>query len=249
VLITGAASDIGRSTALRLAGLGHRVVASGPDEEALNALQEDARGRGLDRRLDTMPLDVADSVSVTRAARAFCWRLGAPDVLVNNAEVSVAGPLELVDDRDLREQFETNVFGLMAVTRAFVPAMRERGSGRILNVSSRSGRAAAPLRGPDHASTRAVEALSHALRVELARYGVKVVVVHPDAAPERVARVIERAIGAHRPPARYMSASNRLLLGTWAELPTRLADAVERGLGCRWGCRARPEAIPPPGAG
>src|SRR5688500_17672677 len=95
------------------------------------------------------------------------------------AGVCIRGPLESFCDADLKHQFAVNVFGLMSVTRAFVPAMRRRGSGRIINISSIVGRISAPFQGPYAASKHAVEALSDALRAELTPFGVKVVVVQP----------------------------------------------------------------------
>ena len=101
------------------------------------------------------------------------------DVLVNNAGYGHVAPLETVSDADLRAQFDTNVFGLMAVTRAFLPRMRERRAGRIVNVSSIGGRVTFPMMGAYHASKYAVEALSDALRNELAPFGVRVSLVEP----------------------------------------------------------------------
>src|SRR5262249_61673087 len=101
------------------------------------------------------------------------------DVLVNNAGFAAVCPLSEMSDADLRAQFETNVFGLMAVTRAFLPKMRARGSGRIVNVSSSGGRGTFPLMGAYHAPKYAVEALSHALRPELRALGMQGSVIRP----------------------------------------------------------------------
>ena len=90
-----------------------------------------------------------------------------------------SGPLEMLSDADVRAQFDTNVFGLLAVTRAFLPAMRDRRSGRIVNVSSVGGRMTFPLGGAYHATKYAVEAMSDALRMELRGFGVKVSVIEP----------------------------------------------------------------------
>ena len=91
----------------------------------------------------------------------------------------MAGPLAELSDEDLRKQFDTNVFGLMAVTRAFLPLMLERGAGRVVNVSSIGGRVTFPMMAAYHASKYALEALSDGLRNELAPFGVKVVLVEP----------------------------------------------------------------------
>ena len=101
------------------------------------------------------------------------------DVLINNAAIAQGGPISEIDDADLQAQFETNVFGLMRVTRAFLPAMCARGRGRIINVSSTAGRVTVPLSGAYCASKYAVESLSDALRLELAPFGIEVVLVEP----------------------------------------------------------------------
>jgi NAD(P)-dependent dehydrogenase (short-subunit alcohol dehydrogenase family) len=124
---------------------------------------------------------VTDETSVHAAADGvFRLTNGAgPSALVNNAGYSTCGPLEDVSDANLKQQFAVNVFGLMSVTRAFVPAMRKRGSGRVVNISSIVGRVSAPFQGPYAASKHAVEALSDALRAEMAPFGVRVVVIQP----------------------------------------------------------------------
>lgn len=181
VLITGATSGIGRAAALRLAARGHLVLATGRNDQRLAELAAEAHAAGLGERLSTWPLDVTSEDSIAAARTEFeRWSgTSAPDALVNNAGYSAPGPLELVDDAQLREQFDTNVFGLMTVTRAFAAQMRQRGSGRIVNVSSIMGRMTLPLHGPYNASKYAVEALTDALRMELAPFGVKVVAIEP----------------------------------------------------------------------
>src|SRR5262245_58643540 len=117
VLITGATAGIGRHLALDLAARGHRVIATGRNVEALAALETAAGGHNL----RNLPLDVTDAASVAAAHAAVLAETGGHgvDVLVNNAGYGQAGPLVELDDATLRRQFDTNVFGLMAVTRAF----------------------------------------------------------------------------------------------------------------------------------
>ncbi|MFO0746870.1 MAG: SDR family NAD(P)-dependent oxidoreductase [Myxococcota bacterium] len=181
VLITGATAGIGRHAALHLARRGHRVFASGRRPEALAKLAADAAREGV--KLETVVLDVTDAGSIAAAARVVEAATGGagPDVLVNNAGYGQMGPLELVSDADLRKQFETNVFGLHATTLAFLPGMRRKGGGRIINVSSVGGRFTFPLGGAYHATKYAVEAMSDALRIEVAPFGIDVVVVEPGA--------------------------------------------------------------------
>ena len=179
ILITGATTGIGRHTALHLARAGHAVIATGRNQKLLDALVTDARDAGI--ALHTAQLDVTDGESIAAAVRA-AERITAGrgiDVLVNNAGYGQAGPVEEVTDAELRKQFDTNVFGLMAVTRAFLPSMRARGKGRILNVSSVGGRIAFPFLGVYTASKFALEALSDALRAELGPFGIDVVLIEP----------------------------------------------------------------------
>ncbi len=173
ILITGATSGIGRDAAIHLHEKGHQVIATGRNEEALAELN--------DAGLIARRLDVTDPDSIAAVAR-FVDELTEGrglDALVNNAGYGLFGPLEVLSDGDVRAQFETNVFGLLAVTRAFVPKMRDRGAGRIVNISSVGGRITFPLGGAYHATKYAVEAMSDALRVELKQFGIDVVLIEP----------------------------------------------------------------------
>lgn len=177
ILVTGATAGIGRAAALSFAREGHHVIATGRNESALASLREEARGA----RLDVVRLDVTSDASVADAVREVA-RLtdgAGVDVLINNAGYGLPGPTLDVGDDALRAQFETNVFGVMRVTRAFVRPMMSRGFGRVINVSSIGGRITFPMFGVYHASKYAVEALSDALRMELRPFGVEVVLIEP----------------------------------------------------------------------
>ena len=178
ILITGATSGIGRDAALRLAGAGHLVLAGGRRRDALAGLAADSGGR-----VEPLVLDVTEPASVEAARELVERRTGGRglDVLVNNAGYALPGPLEALAEADMRELFDTNLFGLLAVTRAFLPAMRERGQGRVVNVGSIMGRVAMPLLGAYNASKHAVAAVTDTLRMELAPFGVSVVLVEPGA--------------------------------------------------------------------
>lgn len=165
IIVTGAGSGVGRATSALLATRGHEVVATARDISSLHGLEVAARLR----------LDVTDSASVDRLKD----ELGAVDALVNNAAISVDGPVEHVAMEQVREMFETNVFGPVRLIQAFVPAMRERRSGVVVNVSSVAGRVAQPLDGYYSATKHALEAISEALYVELAHFGVRVVIIEP----------------------------------------------------------------------
>jgi NAD(P)-dependent dehydrogenase (short-subunit alcohol dehydrogenase family) len=178
VLITGATAGIGRTTALELARLGYHVIATGRRAAELDKLRAEAPAGS---RLDTAVLDVTSAESIAAAVATVDRLTGGHglDVLVNNAGFGLIGPLTEISDAELRRQYDTNVFGLMAVTRAFVPAMRDRGKGRIINVSSMGGKMTFPFMGAYNSTKYAIESMSDALRYELAPLGVDVVLVEP----------------------------------------------------------------------
>ena len=169
VLVTGCSSGIGRATAERLAAAGWTVYASARRLEAVEGL---AGCRPLQ-------LDVTDDESMRAAVERIEREEGAVGVLVNNAGYSQSGAVEGVPLDEARRQFETNVFGLMRLTQLVLPGMREQRWGRIVNVSSMGGELTFPGGGWYHASKHAVEALSDALRFELAGFGIDVVVIQP----------------------------------------------------------------------
>jgi NAD(P)-dependent dehydrogenase (short-subunit alcohol dehydrogenase family) len=162
-LVTGASSGIGQACATQLVDLGFHVLAGVRN-------LEDAP-----ERTEPLELDVTSEDDVAAAAE----RVGAElHVLVNNAGTAVSGPVELVPVDDWRRQMEINLIGQVAVTRALLPALL-RARGHIVNMSSIGGQVANPLFGPYSASKFALEAMSDALRREVSRHGVRVVVVEP----------------------------------------------------------------------
>jgi len=175
VVVTGASKGIGRACARRLARLGFRVYAGvRSDVDA-----EQIRGEG-DGRILPIRLDVTDPSAVAAAAERIDAECGAAGLagLVNNAGIAVAGPLEILPIDEFRRQLEVNVVGQLAVTQAFLPALR-RARGRIVNMGSISGRSALPFTGAYAASKHALEAMTDALRVELRPWGIEVVIVEP----------------------------------------------------------------------
>lgn len=167
VLITGCSSGIGQAAALALHEAGRTVVATARNPATLSSLAS--------RGLRTLALDVTDESSMRAAVDAA----GPIDVLVNNAGYGLYGTVEQLPMAEIRRQFETNFFGLVRLTQLVLPGMRAAGSGRILNVSSMGGRATLPGGAFYHASKYAVEALSDALRMEVARFGIDVVLIEP----------------------------------------------------------------------
>ena len=238
VLVTGATAGIGRYLALDLAKRGHRVVATGRSVKALEELSREAQAKGTP--LSTVRLDVTSEESIASAASAVRALTGGRgvDVLVNNAGYGQGGPVLELPDATLREQFDTNVFGLMAVTRAFVPEMRARGAGWIVNVSSVGGRITFPFFGAYHASKYALEALSDAMRAELHPFGVRVVVVEPGPITsefsERAFGSIQQGEAAAQYPTTYGRAGGiRSLTDRFSFSPEHVARAVRRAMGVR----------------
>lgn len=198
ILITGATTGIGRHAALHLARQGHKVFATGRNEAALATLREEAAGTSL----ETLRLDVTDAASIAAARATVMTRTDGRglDALVNNAGYGEASPVELTTDEDMRAMYETNVFGLMAVTRAFLPQMRERGQGRIINVSSMGGRVTFPFFGVYNSTKYAVESLSDALRQELKAFGVQVVLIEPGVIQTEFANTATKHLARHSDP-------------------------------------------------
>ncbi len=262
VLITGCSTGIGRDLAQRLTGAGYNVAATARKVESLNDVPAAMK----------LALDVTQPESILRAVQCTLERFGRIDVLVNNAGYAVVGAIEEVPDAQAREMFEVNLFGVMRMIRAVVPHMRRQGAGRIINISSIAGRRSTPVNGVYSASKFGVEALSDALRFELAPFGIQVVLIEPGSikthfdatadahghsivsnpaspyralyqvsdqfadsmrknapGPEVVSRVIQQAIQASKPKARYLVAipfSGRVVLrlgeSVWAMVLGRL---------------------------
>ncbi|MBW2422509.1 MAG: SDR family oxidoreductase [Deltaproteobacteria bacterium] len=175
VLITGTSSGIGWATALHLDGLGFEVFAGVRRDEDAERLASAAS-----ERLVTLHLDVTDAASIEAARACVAERLGTLGLggVVNNAGYTSTSPMEFVDVDELRRQFEVNLFGVAAVTKAFLPHMTRPG-GRIVNVSSGAGRIVTPLLGPYCASKYALVAISDAMRVELRGAGLGVSIIEP----------------------------------------------------------------------
>jgi NADP-dependent 3-hydroxy acid dehydrogenase YdfG len=171
VLITGCSSGIGHQTASRLAAKGWTVYATARQPERIADL--------ADRGCMTLALDVADEASMRDAVAAVESEHGAVGALVNNAGYSQSGALETLPMERIRAQFETNVFGLVRMCQLVLPAMRRKGHGTIVNISSMGGKLTFPGGGAYHATKHAVEALSDALRWEVRGFGVRVVVIEP----------------------------------------------------------------------
>jgi NAD(P)-dependent dehydrogenase (short-subunit alcohol dehydrogenase family) len=171
VLITGCSTGIGRATAEHLATRGWNVYATARKLDSI----ADLASRGC----KTLALDVCDETSMRTAVTTVERAEGAIGVLINNAGYGLEGAFEEVPMDNIRRQFETNVFGLIAMTKLVLPAMRRQRWGRVVNLSSMGGKLTFPGGAYYHATKHAVEALSDALRFEVKGFGIDVIVIEP----------------------------------------------------------------------
>lgn len=171
VLITGASSGLGRETARRLLSEGYRVYAAARRLDRMRDLEElGATALAMDVTVDADVVGAVDRITAER---------GGIDVLVNNAGFGLYGAMEDTSLDDARYQFEVNLFGVARLTQLALPYMRARGAGTIVNISSMGGRIYTPLGSWYHASKHALEGWSDCLRLELAPFGIDVVIVEP----------------------------------------------------------------------
>lgn len=175
-LVTGASAGLGRAMARAVVEAGDRIVATARDPGALADLVALAPDR-----VAAVRLDVAEPADIARAADEARRAFGHVDVLVNNAGYGFIGGVEESSDAEIRAQFEVNFFGAVAMTKALLPAMRERGSGWVVNISSIAGVRGRTGTGFYSASKFALEGFSEGLASEMAPFGVKVLVVEPGA--------------------------------------------------------------------
>jgi NADP-dependent 3-hydroxy acid dehydrogenase YdfG len=171
VLITGCSTGIGRDLAQRLAQGSYCVVATARNVETLKELPADLK----------LSLDVTQPDSVNEAVTQTIERFGQVDVLVNNAGYALRGALEEIPIEQVQQMFDVNVFGVLRLIRAVAPHMRRQKTGRIINISSIAGKLSTPANGTYSATKFALEALSDALRLELAPFGIQVILVEPGA--------------------------------------------------------------------
>jgi NAD(P)-dependent dehydrogenase (short-subunit alcohol dehydrogenase family) len=178
VVITGANSGIGLATAIELARAGYDVIGTARSPEKAGVMRTAAAEKGVE--VEAVLLDVADEAS-TRDGFAEIDELtgGGPWAVINNAGFAQAGSVEDVSPEDARHQLEVNLVAPARIAQLVLPGMRDRGDGRIVNISSIAGRVTSPLTGWYCASKHGLEALSDALRMEVARFGVKVILVEP----------------------------------------------------------------------
>lgn len=195
-IVTGCSSGIGRATAVEMHRAGLTVYATSRQKEDLANLA----GLGI----HTMPLDVTDEASIAAAVERVEAEQGRIDVLVNNAGIRVIGSIEEASPETVRRQFETNVLGLVRLTQLVLPGMRAQGGGMIVNVSSIFGRLAPPGGGYPAATKHAVTAISDALRLEVAPFGIRVVLIEPSGTRTKLIKnALQRELTADGPYAQF----------------------------------------------
>jgi len=174
--ITGASRGFGRIWAEAALARGDKVAATARDAAVLSGLSEHYGDAVL-----TLALDVTNTETAYRAIAATHRHFGRIDVVLNNAGYALVGAIEEVDENELRDELDTNLFGMLRVIQAALPYLREQGSGHILSVSSVAGLVAHPISGAYNMSKWAVEAMHEALAAEVAPFGIKVTLLEPGA--------------------------------------------------------------------
>jgi NAD(P)-dependent dehydrogenase (short-subunit alcohol dehydrogenase family) len=226
-VVTGTSTGIGFATSLRLARAGYRVFAGMRNLAKADPLREAAAAERLP--VEVVELDVCSDASVAAAFAAVRGH-GPVDVLVNNAGIGGATPLELTPDDEHRRMFETNYFGAIRCIRAVLPEMRERGSGAIVNITSVAGLVATPNQIPYSASKWALECAGEALAHEVRRFGIRVVNVEPGVV---MTNIFENAADATRydkasPYVQVMRRNGKVFAAGFRDpaSPDAVADAI-----------------------
>lgn len=223
-LVTGASSGIGEAAAVALAEAGWTVVGAARRLERLESL----RMKGVTPHV----VDVSDDDSMVTLVDDVVAEHGRIDVLVNNAGYSVFGAVEDVPVEVARRQLEVNVLGLSRMSQLVLPHMRAAGAGRIINIASVAGHVSEPLGGWYHASKYAVEALSDAMRMELAPHGVRVAIIEPGAIRTEFGDIAADSLaeysgsGAYAAQARRMARAHERMFGADAADVDVVVDAI-----------------------
>ncbi len=177
ILITGCSSGFGLRTAIRLTKSGHHVVATMRDLSRSGTLIDEIKN--AKKEIDLFQMDVTNKKEIKEVVRLVAAKHGYIDVLVNNAGYGIGGFFEDLSDEEIRAQMETNFFGVQNVTREVIPCMRQRGSGKIINISSIAGVSASPSFGAYNASKWALEGFSESLYHEMKIWGIDVALIEP----------------------------------------------------------------------
>ncbi|MDR0138582.1 SDR family oxidoreductase [Metabacillus idriensis] len=242
VLITGASSGFGMLAAHRLAKAGYDVIATMRNMGKKNLLMKSIEDNGLSDRVTLLKLDVTSADSI-QALTHFLNERGKIDILINNAGYAFGGFGEEITVDEYREQFETNFFGVIAVTQAVLPFMRSQRSGKIINMSSISGLIGFPGLSPYVSSKHALEGFSESLRLEVKPFGIDVILVEPGSFSTNIwttgKKVSRVSMEASSPYYQYMTAIENELargrgkLGNPAEVVELLVKLCEKKTGAK----------------
>lgn len=198
-IVTGSSSGFGKLIAIELAQSGFRVIATMRDQNRSDSLVQLAVDKNLKEHILVYPLDVTSPASIAKF-NEYLQGLDSVDVLVNNAGFAQGGFCEELSLDAYREQFETNFFGVVALTKAVLPTMRSQGAGKIINMSSISGKIGFPGLSAYTASKHALEGFSESLRLELIPFGIDVVLVEPGSYKTNIWSSIESVKIQHQSP-------------------------------------------------
>ena len=231
-LVTGASSGMGKVIARQLIKDGYTVIAAARRVEAMRDLE--ALGA------HPMALDMSQDDSITATVARIEAQFGGVDILVNNAGFGLFGALEDVPMAEARYQFEVNLFGLGRLTQLVVPHMRRQTSGRIVNISSMGGKIYTPLGAWYHATKHAVEGLSDCLRLELAPFGIDVIVIEPGIILTDFGAVVDGPLQKFSGQGAYADLAGKVAKATAnaygkgkGSAPQVVADTVSRALKSR----------------
>jgi short-subunit dehydrogenase len=234
IIVTGASAGIGSAISLRLAGEGARVIVAARRQQRLDELKHEIESSG--GRALAVSCDVNDEADRSRLVNETMNAFGRIDGLINNAGYGQRGPIELVSVNDIRRNFETNLFSLIALTQLVIPIMRSQKSGRIVNIGSVAGRIARPLSSVYDATKHALEAISDGLRGELSSFGIQVVLIEPgfitteflSVANNNAKEIIENAGPYQATMERQSNATERIR--RFAGQPDDIAEVVYKAL-------------------
>jgi len=231
-LVTGASSGMGKEIAIRLIRDGYRVFVAARQLEKM----EDLRALGA----ESLRMDISNEADIVAAVDTILSRTGGVDVLVNNAGFGLYGPMEEIGMDEARYQFEVNVFGPARLTQLLLPAMRTRKAGTIINITSMGGKVYTPLGSWYHATKHALEGWSDCLRLELAPFGIDVVVIEPGLIETGFGDVVSDGLLKRSGSGPYATLSRKVAEGTRSTYgqgknspPSLIADVVATAIGTR----------------
>ena len=229
ILITGCSSGFGMLSAVEFARRGHNVFASMRNPDRAQPLRDAARGAGAS--VNVVQLDVTDPSSVERAVASVLADAGRIDILINNAGIGAVAAVEDFDDDEVLRVIDTNFLGVLRVSRAVLPSMRARRSGRVINIGSLSGVVPSPFRGIYSASKAALAAATEAMHAELGLFGIHACVIEPGffatAIGDNRMQTRRQGSSAYTPLLeRYESGDGKTPAGSKREDPQPVVDAI-----------------------